>query len=66
MTIKVADGSLFVPSPVRLDPETRDNLDQIGDVRFVIALNRFHHFFAGEYSRLYPEAWLFGAPGLDS
>jgi hypothetical protein len=50
----------------RLHPETRHSLDQIGDVRFVIAPNRFHHLFAAEYPRLYPEARLFGAPGLDS
>jgi hypothetical protein len=64
--IELDDGSLFVHSPVRLDLKTQHGLNQLGRVRFVVAPNRFHHLFVADYPRAYPEALLFGAPGLDS
>jgi hypothetical protein len=64
--IKLNDGSLFVHSPVSLDLEIRKGLDQLGEVRLVVAPNRFHHLFAADYPRAYPASVLFGAPGLDA
>lgn len=63
--IRLAGGGLLVHSPVRLDEATKSALDAIGPVRFVVAPNRFHHLFAAEYPRSYPQARLLGAPGLD-
>ena len=64
--IRLADGSLFVHSPVHLDDEIRAMLDRIGPVRHVVAPNRFHHLYAAEYPRTYPEAKLYAAPGLET
>jgi Domain of unknown function (DUF4336) len=64
--IRLADGSLFVHSPVRLDDEIRATLDRIGPVRHVVAPNRFHHLYAADYRRNYPEAKLYAAPGLET
>ena len=62
--VRLADGSLFLHSPVRLDRETRAALDPLGEVRFVVAPSRVHHLFAGDYPAGYPNARLFAAPGL--
>ena len=62
--IRLADGRLFLHSPILLDPETRAALDQIGAVRAIIAPSKAHHLFAGDYLKAYPEAKLCGAPGL--
>jgi hypothetical protein len=64
--IRLADGSLFVHSPIRFDEEIRATLDRIGPVRQVVAPNRFHHLYAADYPRNYPEAKLYGAPGLET
>jgi hypothetical protein len=64
--VRLRDGSLFVHSPVLLDQPTKTDLDGLGPVRFVIAPNRFHHLFLAEYTRAYPEAKFFAAPGLSS
>ena len=65
MTVaRLADGSLFVHSPSALDSETRHDLDALGAVRFVVAPNRFHHLFVGDYFGAYPEARIYAAPGL--
>ena len=61
--IRLADGGLFLHSPVRLDAETRRALDALGPVRAAVAPNKAHHLFVGDY-RTYPEAELWAAPGL--
>ena len=62
--IRLPDGRLLLHSPVRLDPETKQALDAIGPVRWVVAPSKVHHFFVGEYARAYPAARLLAAPGL--
>ena len=62
--IRLADGGLFLHSPVRLDDATRRALDALGTVRAVVAPSKVHHFFVGDYSAAYPDARIYGAPGL--
>src|SRR5262249_60614439 len=62
--IRLADGGLFLHSPVRLDEETKRALAELGPVRAVVAPSKVHHLFAGEYVRAYPDVRLHGAPGL--
>jgi hypothetical protein len=57
-------GGLLVHSPVRLGPELKAVLDALGPVRHVVAPNRMHHLFCGDYRAAYPEARLYGALGL--
>jgi hypothetical protein len=63
--VRLANGDLWLHSPVSLDPELRRELDGLGRVRFAVAPNRVHHLYAGETVRLYPEARLWLAPGLE-
>lgn len=62
--IALADGGLFVHSPVRLSDSLRAELDEIGTVRAIVAPNKAHHLFVGGYVAAYPEARLYGALGL--
>ncbi len=62
--VRLADGSLFVHSPVALDRPTRAALDALGPVRHVVAPNKFHHLYAGAYPVVYLDARLYAAPGL--
>jgi hypothetical protein len=64
MTIVRIDGDLLLHSPVRLDPATRSALDSIGRVRWIVGPNCVHHLWLGDHARAYPEAQLYGAPGL--
>ncbi len=63
--IRLADGSLLLHSPVRLDADLRRELDAIGRVRYVVAPNRVHHLYAGDVAKAYPEARLWIGPGLE-
>jgi len=62
--IRLADRSLFLHSPVRLDAPTRQALDDLGPVGSVVAPSKVHHFFVGDYVAAYPQARVYGAPGL--
>ena len=66
MTVmRLADRSLLLHSPVALDPPLCEELGSLGTVRFVVAPNRFHHLYAGDALRTYPQARLWVAPGVE-
>lgn len=64
--IRLPDEGLFLHSPVRLDDRLRAELDALGSVRAVVAPNRFHHLFVGDYRVPYPKARFYGALGLQT
>jgi hypothetical protein len=57
-------GGLWLHSPVALDQRLREELDELGRVRFVVCPNMGHHMFAGDYFAAYPDASFYAAPGL--
>lgn len=63
MTIVKLGGGLFVHSPVPLAP-IRAEVDALGVVRHIVCPNLFHHVFAGEWARAYPDAKLYGPEAL--
>ncbi len=62
--VRLADGGLWLHSPVPLRPEQREALLQLGPVRFIVAPSKAHHLFLLQCAQAFPEAQLFGAPGL--
>ncbi len=62
--IRLADGGLWVHSPLRLTAERRQAVEALGPVRFLVAPNKFHHLFIGEWMAAYPQARAYAAPGL--
>jgi hypothetical protein len=63
--IRLADRSLLLHSPLALDAALRRELDALGPVRFAVAPNRFHHLYAGDVARAYPDSRLWVAPGVE-
>ena len=65
MTVcRISDGGLWLHSPIKLREGLKEELDQLGPVRFVVAPNKLHHRFVGDYSSAYPEARVYASPGL--
>ncbi len=62
--IRLVDGGLFVWSPVALSDTLRGEVDAAGPVRFIVAPNTLHHLSIPEWQSAYPEARVYGAPGL--
>ena len=62
--VRLRQQELLLHSPVAPRPELREALGALGEVRYLVAPNRFHHLFVGEYAAHYPKSQLFVAPGL--
>lgn len=64
--VRLSDQSLWLHSPVPLSPQVCAELNELGPVRYVVAPNKLHHLFVGRCLKTFPDAMLFGAPGLAS
>lgn len=62
--IRLADGGLFVWSPVALAPDLRAAVDALGEVKHLVAPNSLHDTFLSEWRGAYPTAKLHAPPGL--
>lgn len=61
---RLASGGLWVWSPIRLDEELADEVAALGAVEHLVAPNKLHHLFLGEWLGRWPEARAWAAPGL--
>jgi hypothetical protein len=61
---RLADGSLWVWSPIALEPDLAQALEALGPVRHLVSPNKIHHLFLGEWVERFPEARLYASPGL--
>jgi hypothetical protein len=64
--IRLSGGGLLIWSPVALTEGLREQLQALGEVRYLVAPNSLHHLFLGEWRAAYPQARLYAAPGLRS
>ena len=62
--VRLQDGSVLVHSPVPIDEECAAQIRAIGPVSHLIAPSLFHHLFMPQARALFPDATLWGAPGL--
>ena len=63
--VRLAEGGLFVLSPVALDEDTRREVDALGEVRAVVAPSIFHHLHVGSWMAAFPRAVFAACPGLE-
>ena len=66
--VKYADDNgenlLFVHSPIELDERTKSEMDKLGTVKHIVSPNYEHVKYAQKWKEAYPNATLWGAPGL--
>jgi hypothetical protein len=62
--VRLADGSLFLHSPIALDRDLEQALAALGPVALIVAPNVWHHLFLKDYFTTYLHAKIFAAPGL--
>jgi hypothetical protein len=62
--VRLGGGELLIHSPVPIDDALAGEIAALGPVRYVLAPNCFHHLYVGPLSLRFPEAQLYGAPGL--
>lgn len=62
--IQLSTGELVVHSPVGLDPPLIEALAKLGRVAHVVSPNYEHVKFASQWSNQYPDANMWGCPGI--
>ncbi len=62
--IRLSSGDLFLHSPVKLNDDLSLELEALGEVKYLVAPNKFHHLHLTDYISRYPSAQVWGAPGL--
>lgn len=58
--LRLADGTLWVHSASEPTPELCAELDRLGQVRWVVVPNRYHHLHATAMKARYPDAQVLG------
>jgi hypothetical protein len=62
--VKLADGALWVHSPITPSAELVRAIEDLGEVRYVVAPNRAHHLFFLPFLDAFPNGAGYIAPGL--
>ncbi|KAF8886151.1 hypothetical protein BD779DRAFT_1662749 [Infundibulicybe gibba] len=57
------DGGVWVLASTPLSDETRETLDRMGPVKYIIGANAQHYLFLGEFKKAYPDAKLIAPQG---
>ena len=60
--VRLANGELFLHSPVVYDDGLAEELKRMGTVRHLISPNQWHYAHLGEWQRVFPEAIAWGSP----
>lgn len=63
--VRLPGAKLFLHSPIAPTPELVSEVKALGQVAYLVAPNRFHHLFVGDWQPLFPDALAYVAPGLD-
>ncbi|MEZ5813018.1 MAG: DUF4336 domain-containing protein [Rhizobiaceae bacterium] len=61
--VTLADGGLWVHSPIPLTDALKREIDALGPVRHLVAPNRIHFWWVGDWKEAYPDARAHAAPG---
>lgn len=63
MTVaRLPDGSLWLHSPTELTDALAAEIEALGSVRHIVAPNRIHFWWVGDWKRRYPQARTYAAP----
>jgi Domain of unknown function (DUF4336) len=57
---QLANGDLWVWSPIKLTADLRNEVDSLGSVRHLVSPNKLHQLYLQEWKAAYPETQLWG------
>ncbi|KAJ4294180.1 hypothetical protein N0V90_007870 [Kalmusia sp. IMI 367209] len=62
--VRLQNGTLAVFSPVALTDDVKQKVAELGEVKYITALDFEHHIFLGPWHAAYPNAIVLGPEGL--
>ena len=63
--IRLEDYSLLIHSPIELNSHLLREIEALGNVKYVISPNTFHHVYGPRFMEHFPNATYYYAPGLE-
>lgn len=63
--VRLPDGGLWLHSPTEPDETLVERIAALGSVRFLVAPNTIHYWWIPEWSARFPDAEVWGPPGLE-
>ncbi|PWN51553.1 hypothetical protein IE53DRAFT_367963 [Violaceomyces palustris] len=63
--VRLRDGKVWVLASTPLNIQTKQKLDEMGEVAYLVAPDNVHHLYLSEYAKSYPSAKLIGVEGLE-
>lgn len=64
VVVRLANGDLFLWSPMDPDEGLRSEIDALGPVRHLVSPNKLHYAHIATWKRAYPEATAWASPGV--
>jgi hypothetical protein len=64
--VRLPGPKLLLHSPIAAAADLLREVKALGPVAYLVAPNRFHHLFVGEWQRACPDASIYVAPGLET
>lgn len=62
--IRLNDGGIWIHSPEKILDVLIKEIQELGEVKYLISPNKIHHLFIQDWIKLFPEAKSYSAPGL--
>lgn len=62
--VRLPDATLWIHSPIELSTRLRAETEALGKVAFIVTPFSRHYMHLAEWARAFPDALVFGAPGL--
>jgi len=63
--IRLANGDVFIHDPCQIDDSIQEEINKLGEVKYIIAPGYYHHLFVTDFQQRYPHAETFICPGLE-
>ena len=60
LIIQLANGDLWIWSPIRLEPDLAQEVEALGPVTHLVSPNKIHHLYLQDWQVAYPRARLWG------
>ncbi|KXF83257.1 DUF4336 domain-containing protein [Enterovibrio coralii] len=58
--VRLSNGDLWIHSPISLSETLQEQVERLGQVKYLIAPNHLHHLFLPDWISVYPDAELYG------
>jgi Domain of unknown function (DUF4336) len=62
--VRLNTGELIAISPIKIDDKTIEQITLLGQIKYIIAPNLYHHLFIKDFRSIYPEAKLWATSSL--